>query len=53
MHIDRKPAEQIKVDWVGDAMEVVHPDTGELLKVYVFVACLPYSATCMPRGSAT
>ena len=50
MHIDRKPAEQIQVDWVGDAMEVVDPDTGELLKVYVFVACLPYSCYMYAEG---
>lgn len=50
MHIDRKPAEQIQVDWVGDAMEVVDPDTGELLKVYVFVACLPYSGYMYAEG---
>ena len=28
---------------VGDTMEVLDPDAGELLKVYVFAACLPYS----------
>ena len=50
MHIDRKPAEQIQVDWVGDTMEVVDPDTGELLKVYVFVACLPYSGYVYAEG---
>lgn len=50
MHIDRKPAERIQVDWVSDAMEVVDPDTGELLKVYVFVACLPYSGCMYAEG---
>ena len=50
MHIDRKPAEQIQVDWVGDTMEVVDPDTGEVLKVYVFVACLPYSGYMYAEG---
>lgn len=50
MHIDRKPAEQIQVDWVGDAMEVVDPDTGELFKVYVFVACLLYSGYMYAEG---
>lgn len=50
MHIDRRPAEQIQVDWVGDAMEVADPDTGELLKVYVFVACLPYSGYMYAEG---
>lgn len=50
MPIERKPAEQIQVDWVGDAMEVVDPDTGELLKVYVFVASLPYSGYLYAEG---
>ena len=43
MHIERKPAEQIQVDWAGDTMNVIDPDSGEVLKVYVFVASLPYS----------
>lgn len=50
MHVDRKPAEQIQVDWAGDTMEVVDPDTGELLKVCVFVACLPYSGYMYAEG---
>lgn len=43
MHIERRPAEQIMVDWAGTTMEVVDRDTGETNKVYIFVACLPYS----------
>lgn len=50
MHIDRKPAEQIQVDWVGTTMEVCDPDTGELNKVYVFVASLPYSGYMYAEG---
>lgn len=42
MRIERKPAQEMQVDYVGDTMEVLDPDTGELLKVYVFAACLPY-----------
>lgn len=44
MHIERKPAEQIQVDWVGDIMQLCDPDTAELTRAYVFVACLPYSS---------
>ena len=53
MHIDRKPAEQIQVDWVGDAMEVVDPDTESSSKYTCSwrACCIP--ATCMPRGSTT
>ena len=50
MHIDRKPAEQIQVDWVEDTMAVIDPDTGEVLPVYVFVACLPYSNYLFAEG---
>lgn len=50
MHIERKPAEQIMVDWAGATMEVVDRDTGEIHKVYIFVACLPYSHYLYAEG---
>lgn len=50
MRIDHKPAEAIQVDWVGDTAEVVDPDTGEMLKVFVFAACLPYSNYLYAEG---
>lgn len=50
MHIERKPGEQMMVDWAGVAMEVVGRDNGEILKVYVFVACLPYSSHLYAEG---
>lgn len=37
MHINRKPGEQIEVDWAGDPAHLVDPDTGEITKVSVFV----------------
>jgi|ADurb_Val_02_Slu_FD_contig_123_17454_length_3702_multi_3_in_0_out_1_3 transposase len=43
MHIPRKPAEQIEVDWAGQAMEVVDSISGEVYKAYLFVGVLPYS----------
>lgn len=42
MRIERKPAREMQVDYVGGTVEVLDEDTGELLKVYVFAACLPY-----------
>lgn len=51
MRIARKPAEQMQVDYVGDTMEVVDMDTGEVLKVYVFAACLPFSGRLCAKGS--
>jgi len=50
MHIDRKPAREMQVDYVGDTMAVLDLDAGELLKVYVFAACLPYSGELYAEG---
>lgn len=50
MHIERKPAQEMQVDYVGDAMGVLDLDTGELPKVYVFAACLPYSGELYAEG---
>ncbi len=50
MHIDRKAAEQIQVDWAGLCSEVVDPDSSELLRVYIFVASLPYSGYLYAEG---
>jgi transposase len=43
MHIDRKPGEQVEVDWAGDTAAIIDPDTGERLKAYVFVGVMTYS----------
>lgn len=43
MHIPRKPAELIEVDWAGSTAALVDRDTGELTQAYVFVAVLPFS----------
>ena len=53
MHIDRKPAEQMQVDWVGDTMEVVDPDTGELSRSTCSWLACRIPATCTPRASTT
>jgi len=50
MHIERRPAEQMMVDWCGAVMQTVDRDTGETHKVYVFVACLPYSSYSYAEG---
>ena len=44
MHIEHGIAESIQVDWVGDTLTVIDPDTGEVNKAYVFVATLRWSA---------
>ena len=43
MHINRKPGEQIEVDWAGDPARIVDPDTGEIIPAYLFVGVMTYS----------
>lgn len=43
MHIERKPGEQMEVDWAGQTMELTDNVTGAAIPVYIFVATLPYS----------
>lgn len=50
MRIERKPAQEMQVDYVGDTLGVLDLDTGEMLKVYVFAACLPYSGELYAEG---
>ena len=38
-----RPGDEMEVDWAGDTMELVDPFTGEISKVYLFVATLPFS----------
>ena len=42
-HLDHKPGERCEVDWSGPTMKIVHPSTGEVITVYLFVSCLSYS----------
>lgn len=43
MRIRRKPGEIMEVDWAGSTLFIIDRDTGEKVKVYVFVATLPCS----------
>ena len=43
MHIDRKPGEQVEVDWAGDPAHIIDPDTGEVTDAWVFVGVMSYS----------
>ena len=43
MHITRKPGEQVEVDWAGDTATIIDPDTGEIIKAYIFVGVMTYS----------
>lgn len=46
------PGEKLMVDFAGDKLSYVDAETGEIVKVEVFVACMPYSdytyAICVP-----
>jgi transposase len=50
MHIQRKPGDQLEVDWAGQTAQIVDKDTGEVLPVYVFVAALPSSQYAYVEG---
>ena len=41
-HLTHKPGGTIEVDWSGPTMSILTTD-GEKIKVYLFVATLPYS----------
>ena len=43
MHIQRKPGDQIEVDWAGDTASVIDRNTGEIIPAYIFVGVLSYS----------
>lgn len=43
MHIDRNPGEKVEVDWAGDPAHLIDPNTGEIVKAWVFVGVMSYS----------
>lgn len=43
MHINRKPGEQVEVDWAGDSAHIIDPDTGEIIDAFLFVGVMTYS----------
>jgi transposase len=42
-HLENKPGVKVEVDWSGPTMSYIDTSTGEIVKVYLFVATLPYS----------
>lgn len=50
MHIERKPGEQMEVDWAGQTMELTDNITGGAIPVYIFVSVLPYSGYAYVEG---
>lgn len=43
MHINRKPGDQVEVDWAGDPAHIIDPDTGAIIDAYLFVGVMTYS----------
>lgn len=43
MKLSHQPAKELYVDFAGKKLEVVDPTTGEVFKVEVFIATLPFS----------
>ena len=43
MHLERRPGEQMEVDWAGKTMQITDNVTGEATPAYIFVSVLPYS----------
>lgn len=41
--VGHKAGQTIEVDWSGPTMQLTDPATGQTRKVYLFVACLPFS----------
>lgn len=41
--VGHKAGRTVEVDWSGPTMHLVDPITGESSRVYLFVACLPFS----------
>lgn len=41
--VGHKAGRIMEVDWAGPTLGLVNPATGEIAKVYLFVACLPFS----------
>ena len=50
MHIERRPGEQMEVDWAGATMEITDNITGEIIPVYMFVTVLSYSGYAYVEG---
>ena len=44
MHIERKPGDEMFVDWAGTKMEVIDRETGEIIPAHIFVSALGKSS---------
>ncbi len=44
MHMEHKPGEIMEVDWAGQKVQIFDTDTGNKVKVSIFVSVLPYNS---------
>lgn len=52
--IEHFVAEKLYIDFAGDTMEYIDRESGEVVKVQIFVACFPYSPSLwqlLPKGA--
>ncbi len=50
MHSERKPGEQMEVDWAGQTAAIIDRDTGEIIPINIFVAVLSNSQYSYVEG---
>ena len=50
MPIHRKPGEILEVDWAGSTLSIRNQENGQTHKVYIFVACWPFSQYSYVEG---
>ena len=50
MHINRKPGEQVEVDWAGAPATIIDPDTGEIIKGLHICRCNDLQPVCACRS---
>ncbi len=53
MHIKHKPGDKLMVDWVGTPLPLYDKLTGNNIKVYLFVATLPFSMYSFAKACLT
>ncbi len=50
MPLKHKPGKSIETDWAGSTLKLIDRGTGEDIKVYIFVAALPFSQLSYAEG---
>src|SRR5512133_3937481 len=53
LHIEQQPGDRLYVDFTGDKLHIVNPETGEFEEMEVFVAVLGYSGLTFVKACKT